>query len=260
MSGLIKYFGGKTLMISELLKLCPKSYSIYCEPFGGSASLLLAQERNCVEIYNDLSSNVYSLFKVISDTQLFNEFKRKLDLTYYHENIRREFKQLLKTDTDILDRAYHFFYVNKTSFNSAGGFSVSGVIRRKMSKSTSDYLSSVDGLPYFHDRLSRVVCTQKDAFEVIQKYNDNDTFMYLDPPYIHETRSSSARYEHEMTDEQHEELVRLCLKSRTKIMLSCYDHKIYEPLLEKFTKINGLNNRGSYKECIYVNYLSNEDW
>ena len=135
----------------------PKDYSVYIEGFGGGASVLFAKEKDKLEIYNDLGKNVYSLFKVLSDEDLCKKMKDKLDLTYYSADTRKEFIEDLKRDNlSLLDRAYKYFYVNFSSFNSVGGFSTSLCVRRNMSKSVSDYLSKVDKLFEFHNRLSSV--------------------------------------------------------------------------------------------------------
>ena len=98
-----------------------------------------------VEIYNDLERNVYSLYKVLSDKDLFPKFKEKCDLIFYDEDLRKEFKNKLKSDDlDLVDRAFYFFYVNRTSHNGIGGFSCNTVIRRNMSKSISDMLNRAE--------------------------------------------------------------------------------------------------------------------
>jgi site-specific DNA-adenine methylase len=83
---------------------------------------------------------VYALFKVISNKELFSLFKEKLDLTPYSRDLRKKYIDDLKLDLSILERAYKFFYVNRTSFNGSGGFTSNLEIRRNMSKSVSDYL------------------------------------------------------------------------------------------------------------------------
>lgn len=82
MNSPIKYYGGKSYMSDIIISHFPKDYSVYIEGFGGGASVLFAKERDKLEIYNDLGRNVYSLFKVLSDKELFEQMKEKLDLTY----------------------------------------------------------------------------------------------------------------------------------------------------------------------------------
>lgn len=81
----IKYYGGKSYMTKEILKHFPfpTDYDVYCEGFGGGASVLFAKEKDPLEIYNDLGQNVYSLFKTLSDKEAFARLKEKMDITYY---------------------------------------------------------------------------------------------------------------------------------------------------------------------------------
>ena len=185
MNAPIKYFGGKNLMFNEIKKYFPEreSYNIYIEPFGGSYGVGLHMDYvPPTEIYNDLEKNVYSLYKVLQDSKLFEEFRRKCELSPYCDELRKEYKDKLKNDDlSIVDRAYMFFYVNRTSHNGVGGFSVNSVIRRNSSKSISDFLSTIDRLPEIHQRLSNVIVTNKDGIELIEKYNTENVFLYLDP-------------------------------------------------------------------------------
>ena len=255
MNSPIKYYGGKTYLTKVLIENFPASYEIYIESFGGGASLLFSKDRNSLEIYNDLDKNVYSLFKVLNDKDMFNRFKERLELTYYHNSIREEFKELLKYELSVEDRAYYFFYVNRSSFNGVGGFSNTMLVRRNMSKSVSDYLSSIDKLTEIHDRLSQVIIENKDIFYLLEKYNKENIFIYLDPPYIHSTRKSGTRYNVEMSDNQHIELVSKLLDFKGKFLLSGYDHKIYDSLTEKFGKFDFKSPEG-YIETIWKNYTN----
>lgn len=60
----------------------------------------------------------------------------------------------------------------------------------------------------------------RDAKEVIQQQDGEDTLHYLDPPYVHATRIVRSAYTYEMTDEDHHELVDVILKCKGKVMLS----------------------------------------
>lgn len=237
----IKYFGGKGTMFNEIIKYFPKSteYDTYIEPFGGSYSIGLKLETlPPIEIYNDLDKNVYSLYKVLSDPELFRQFKDKCDLALYNEDLRKEFKDLLKTDNlSLIDRAFYFFYVNRTSHNGVGGFSKNTWIRRNMSKAISDFLSSIDRLPELHNRLSKVIVTNSDGVELIKKYNTPNVFLYCDPPYEQSTRTST-RYNIDMDRQGHIDFLDAVIESKAKILISGYDCDLYNKLTENgFEKI-----------------------
>lgn len=257
MNSPIKYYGGKSYMTDILKKYFPSSYDIYIEGFGGGASLLFSKDPDGVEIYNDLGENVYSLFKVLSDKEMFKRMKERLELTPYSAQLRDEYKVLLKEDTlSIEDRAYYFIYVNRTSFNGVGGFSFNNCVRRNMSKSVSDYLSMIDKLPDIHNRLSRVLIEHRDIFDLIDKYDEENTFMYLDPPYVWDTRSSTTAYECEMSNSDHEKFVDRLLNCKCKVLVSGYDHPIYDKLLTKFKKISfpSPNSHSDSTETLWMNY------
>ena len=244
-------------MTDIIIDQFPKEYEVYVEGFGGGASILFEKEKTPLEVYNDLGENVYSLFKVLSDKEMFNRLKEKLDLTYYSEELRNEYKQDLKrNDLSLENRAYKFIFVNRSSFNGVGGFSTTMLARRNMSKSTSDYLSMIDKLPEIHNRLSSVIIEHKDIMDLLDKYDKETTFMYLDPPYVKETRLSNQTYEVEMTNEQHIKMCERLLLFKGKILLSGYDNELYRILDSKFNKLSfkSPNAKSDATEILWKNY------
>jgi len=84
----------------------------------------------------------------------------------------------------------------------------------------------------WHGRLSRVQLDNRDALEVIRYWDSPETFFYIDPPYVADTRKSKKIYNHETTDDHHQKLVSLLLKIRGGVVVSGYKHEIYAPLDE----------------------------
>lgn len=227
----IRYYGGKSLIINKLKEYFPKDFDTYVEPFGGSFSVGLTVD--CPNmVYNDLDLNVFALYRVLNDSHLFSIFKQRCDLAVYSENFRQLYKQRLKDHDyeNIVDKAFYFFYVNRTSHNGHGGFSINTSIRRNMSKSVSDFLSSIDRLPELHEKLSKVIISNTDGIKLINKFDRNNCFIYLDPPYHRSTRGS-AKYDVDMDDNQQEDLIKTVLGVRqAKCLLSGYDCDLYSNL------------------------------
>ena len=264
MRSCIRYFGGKGTFADKILEYFPKDYEkmTYLEPFFGSGALLFHKNRSNVEIINDLDDNIYSLFKVMIDKNLFEKFKNMCDLTPYSEKLLKEYTQSLKTELDIVERAYKYFYCNRVSYNGLGGFSASGVVRRNMSKSVSDYLSSIDGLYNTHDRLSGVVVHNTDALGLIQKWDKENTFIYSDSPYANETRSA-GRYKHDMTNDDQDKYLNVLLNIKfAKILISGYNCDRYSVLenngwkrIDMEIKTQNNNRKGKSKvESLWFNY------
>jgi DNA adenine methylase len=264
----IKSYGGKgsNSMLKTIYSFFPENYNIMIEPFMGSMVVTLNNPvEKCAEFVNDLNLNIYSLYKVIQDEEQFYKLKEKLDLTCYHEQLFIDSKNALKTDLNELDRAYYFFIVNRMSFNGNNtSFGKNSSIRRNMSKSTSDFLSTIDGLEEIHKRLSKIVITNLNGLKLIEKFKDFDnTFFYLDPPYAHETRTS-ARYEIDFTPAQQIELVNLIKNAKAKFLLSGYDNELYENNLVKecnwnkysysVNTITGKHEPKTKTEMLWYNY------
>jgi len=229
----IVWFGGKGNMVAKLLKLIPP-HKIYVEVFGGGASLLFAKKPSPVEVYNDIDSGVVNFFRVLRDEEKFQKFYEKVCLTPYS---REEYYYCVDTweqCDDEVERAYRWFIVARMSFSGCfgGGWSFSVTASsRGMSGRCSAWLGVVEGLPAIHERFMRVQIEHRDFKELIPLYDTKDTLFYLDPPYVHATRSG-GRYNYECSDKDHEDLVEILLNIKGKAMLSGYANDIYVKLEE----------------------------
>ena len=83
-----------------------------------------------------------------------------------------------------------------------------------------------------------------------------DTFLYLDPPYLHETRSSLNRYAHDLDDSQHVQLLDAVKALPCMVAISCYDSEMYKSALQGWRKISfPAQTRGGVRcETLYMNY------
>ncbi len=75
-----------------------------------------------------------------------------------------------------------------------------------------------------------------DALRLIERYDNPDVLMYLDPPYVRSTRRSGRLYNHEMTDDDHRRMLELITKSRAQIILSGYASNMYDNALQGWHK------------------------
>ncbi len=260
----IKYFGGKGNMIGKLLELFPpvSEYDHFLDAYGGAGTVLLNKPVTPVEVYNDLNRNAHALFAVLVDKALFLEFQRLTEVALYDELTSEEYLVALTDDTlTLVERAFRFWYVSRVRHGSGiGGFVCNSTIRRGMSKSTSDFLSSVDGLSALHTRLSRVVVRNCDAIKLIPQFDYKRALIYLDPPYVHSTRGG-ARYETDADDNHHVALVEVLNSIRNAyVVLSGYDNPIYDSL-KGFTKhsfevatVDGHNVPKTKREFVWRNF------
>lgn len=84
-------------------------------------------------------------------------------------------------------------------------------------------------------RLRGVQLDQRDAFDVIKACDAPTTLFYLDPPYLHSTRSKwTDVYAHEMDDPEHEELSLLARSCVGMVIISGYPSPQYQLWYERY--------------------------
>ena len=82
----INWYGGKYYMAKDIIEIFPK-HKMYVEGFGGAAHVLFRKEKSELEVYNDLHSGLYLIFKLLRENN--EEFIKRLSLTPYS---REEFE------------------------------------------------------------------------------------------------------------------------------------------------------------------------
>lgn len=80
--------------------------------------------------------------------------------------------------------------------------------------------------------------------------------IYCDPPYLAETRSGGRLYRHEMTDEQHTELLATILELPCRVMISGYWSELYACRLKRWNSINfeSMTRGGMATEWLWFNF------
>jgi len=230
--GPLAWYGGKCKLVKELIPLMP-DHKTYVEVFAGGAALFWAKERSRIEILNDLNSGLVNFYRVLSDKEKFEEFQFRVELMPYSREEYLRCRATWNDAEDDVERAVQWFVVARQCFSGVwgGGWAFERTEGRGgISKSVARYLSAIDRLPEVYKRIRGVQVENKDFRYIIKTYDSPNTFFYLDPPYVTGTRKSKKVYVHEMTDDDHEDMVELLLRMKGKAMLSGYESAIYGPL------------------------------
>jgi len=228
------WYGGKYNHLDWLLPLLPEAHH-YCEPFGGSAAVLINRKPSPVETYNDIDGEVVNFFRVLRDHK-----ERLIEVKGLTPFSREEF-YLAVTDCGPhlpdLERARRFFVrarqvrTGLAQTASLGRWAnCKNTSRAGMSGVVSRWLGSVAGLPEIAERLLRVQIENRPALEVIKLYDSSDTLFYCDPPYPHESRGDSKAYGFEMTNAEHQELAYIVRQIKGKAAISGYRCDLMETL------------------------------
>jgi DNA adenine methylase len=220
------WYGGKISHLDWLLPLLPEAHH-YCEPFAGSAAVLINRPSSPVETYNDLDGEVANFFRVLRDQK--ETLIEAIGLTPFS---REEFSHAVAGDQNglsDLERARRFFVGARQTRTGLAQTATLGrwancknTSRSGMSGVISRRLGSVEGLPEVALRLLRVQIENRPALEVIKLYDSPQTLFYCDPPYPHGSRGDSRAYEYEMDDVAHADLAEVLRGCAGKVAVSGY--------------------------------------
>lgn len=220
------WYGGKYNHLEWLLPLLPKCHH-YCEPFSGSAAVLLNRAPSPVETYNDIDGEVVNFFRVLRNDP--DDLIRMIALTPFS---REEFYYAVSPNSNELndgERARRFFIRARQARTGLAQTATLGrwancknTSRAGMSGVVSRWLGSVEGLPEIAERLLRVQIENRPALDVIRLYDSPETLFYCDPPYVHSTRGDSKAYGFEMNERDHQELGEALKACCSKVAVSGY--------------------------------------
>jgi len=262
------WYGGKQKMASWLIERFPKHVR-YVEPFGGAGHVLFTKPPSPVEILNDLDHRLWNFFKVAQHPELLGDLMRALESTPY---ARHELSQVLAAPQtgDTVELARRFFVLMNQAFSGCGmshkvtprSWSTRRRVRNGMHEGVSKWLSAIAVLRPLHERLKRVALECLPAIEVIEKYDGGDTFYYIDPTYLAETRyrRNADTYAFEMTRADHEALLDLISGVKGKVMISGYESKLYSAYMggwrrEEYVTTSHVANSGLRRvEVVWMNY------
>lgn len=257
------WYGGKFSHLEWLLPLLPKAHH-YCEPFGGSAAVLVNRSPSPVETYNDLDGEVANFFRMLRDRK--EDLIEAIALTPFS---REEFFiacQPPKKRISNLERARRFFVrarqvrTGLAQTASLGRWAnCKNTTRSGMSGVVSRWLGSVEHLPEIAERLLRVQIENRPAQEVIELYDSDETLFYCDPPYPHESRGDDKAYGYELTDAQHVAFADRLRMIRGKAAISGYRCPLYDRLFAKWHRFDAPEKhchsvKQRRQECLWVNF------
>lgn len=263
------WYGGKFSHLGWLLPLLP-SATHYCEPFGGSAAVLINREPSPIETYNDIDGEIVNFFRVLREQQ--EDLIKAIGLTPFS---REEFEIAISEPTDELsglERARRFYVRARQVRTGLAQTASNGrwahcrlTSRAGMAGAVSRWLGSVEGLPEVAQRLLRVQIENDEAINVIARYDSAETLFYCDPPYPHSSRGDSNAYRYEMTDREHVKLAQILKNVKGKVALSGYHCDLLDDLYSDWTvieapakKIHSVKTERT--EVLWINYdLATED-
>lgn len=190
----LRYTGGKTRAVNQLLKLIPPNTKELISPFFGGGSFELACAEKGIKVYG------YDTFEALTDFWFYVKndpiiLANKIQ-SYYHidKSTLRTWSKKIWSETNRLERATMFFILNRTTF---GGTTVNGGLYTDIyQRFTTSIIERI--------RKADMINVQVEMMDFRQVFAKHKTaLMYLDPPYVGQDRlyayskTSNPKFPHE---------------------------------------------------------------
>jgi DNA adenine methylase len=180
------YIGGKTRLADWIIEQLP-GHTVYVEPFGGSAAVLLNKPRSHTEVFNDLDGDVVQFFEVARERS--NDLAKWVRRTPYSEELHQQWVQEFyagERPDNPVERAGRFLFLRYTQYlgkyEGPSGFK-RDTPRTRVGASTV-WLRVPDRVDEICNRLQGVSIQNQHFSEMIDDYDGEDTVFYCDPPYL----------------------------------------------------------------------------
>ena len=192
---ILKWVGGKRQLLSEIMPLINKNCSTYVEPFiGGGAVFFDLQPKKA--IINDYNEELINVYKVVRDSvdELIAvlEVHEQNNSEEYFYNVRaldrtEEFEKM----SDI-EKAARILYLNKTCYNGLYRVNSAGQFNSPYGKYKNPKIVNSTTLKAMSNYLNKnkIEIRQGDYKEILKGLRKG-AFVYLDPPYMPISSSSS---------------------------------------------------------------------
>lgn len=191
-SPVIKWVGGKTRLLPELLARMPEKIGRYYEPFAGGAALFfrVAPKR---AVLSDANEDLIALYTAIAEEP--NAVIRRLqhhreahDEKHYYA-MRAKWNEHHESWSNA-ERAAAFIYLNKTCFNGLWRVNRSGDFNVPIGRYTDPPICVPEALRAAHTLLARADLRCGDYRAAVADAKAGD-FVYFDPPYDPVTPTAS---------------------------------------------------------------------
>ncbi len=263
MRPILKYPGAKWRLSDWIISHMPPHIG-YVEPYFGSGAVFFNKEPSRIETISDIDGSIIRFFRTCREQP--EALARAIGLTPWS---REEF---LKSDfgEEILDdvEAARQFAVRCWM-----AFGARTAVKNSWRHSTGKQVNNGPNCPAIWSRLPDIVqqvgrrllkaqIDNRPALDLIREVDGEESLIYADPPYMKDTRSMNGdQYRFEMSEKEHEALLKALVRHSGMVLLSGYDCPLYRDLLhgwEVKAIITRAERAATRTECLWINPLAAE--
>ena len=229
---IVKWSGGKSDEIKQFEKYIPLEYDTYLEPFigGGSVYFYLKPKK---AVISDVHIELIDLYQSIGEGKS-NEIYEFMQNSPNDEETYYKIRDTMPIDTKLdkakLDKAKRFYYQRKTCFRGMLRYNRHGKFNIPFGRYKTINYSDLQNKNY-EDLLSKTEILNKSFEYIFENYNNENNFMFLDPPY--DSEFTDYGYCKFGKDEQ-EKLATLFKNTKIKCLMIIGKTKFIEDLYKDY--------------------------
>ena len=224
---LIKWSGGKSDEIRQFEKYLPSNYETYIEPFVGGGSLYFYLSPNKAVI-SDVHIELIDLYRSIGEGKSNEIYNFMLENPNDEETYYKIRDKMVINDK--LDNAKRFYYQRKTSFRGMLRYNKAGKFNIPFGRYKTINYNELQNKKY-EELLSRTEILNKDFEYVFENYNNENNFMFLDPPYDSEFTDYGYC---QFGKEEQKKLAKLFKETKIKCLMVIGKTKFIEELYKDY--------------------------
>jgi len=271
----IKWAGGKRALLPELLRLMPKEFNNYFEPFIGGGALFFELTRLGVlrgkkAYLFDANAELINTYKTVKKQpkkllKQLREFQVQHSEEFYYTTRAMDREEGFKSLPNEI-RAARFIYLNKTCFNGLWRVNSKGYHNVPIGRYKNPIIYEEELIVAASVALQNAEIQNVDFAKVLDYAKESD-FVYFDPPYypLNPTSSFTAYHENVFLDEEQKRLFGVFEELNDKGVSAMHSNSDTEFIKElymgydiKFVEVNRFINskssgRGKIKEVIIKN-------
>lgn len=232
-SASLRYPGSKWSIAEEIVRQFGEHYH-YIEPYFGSGAVFFTKPTSPHELINDMNGLVVNFFRVLRDHT--DELLFALEATPWS---RDEYDQSHIQTGNAIEDARRFvtriWQAHASDLAKKTGWKNRGSKQRARGMSVR-WQRVPSELAEIADRLKDAEIENRLAIDVMRRFSTRDTLIYADPPYLMETRTQKM-YAHEMSTEDHLEMLGVLVDHPGPVVISGYNNSVYNDALNGWRKI-----------------------
>jgi DNA adenine methylase len=209
----VKWAGGKSQLIPQIIRFMPSKFARYFEPFlGGGAVFFHIATHNKNAFLSDINMDLINAYKVIRNHVEELITCLKYHQTEYNKSPKRYYYQLRDTakSRNKIENAARFIALNKTCYNGLYRVNKNGLFNVPIGRYKNPVICDTFNLRKMSIvlRQSRSYLGVTDYKKILVEKAEKDDFVYLDPPFhpISKTANFTSYTNNGFTFEDQKEL------------------------------------------------------